>query len=87
MPTDQKHDGLPVAGYAPQSSRNVGLVNDNKVLEEQVLRQLDHLFSVEGLDKRWLSVARTHVEEGFMAMNRAVFQPKRIALPGDEAHQ
>lgn len=86
MTTDQKHEGLPVAGYVPQSARNVDLVNTNKTLEEGVLRQVDHLFAVEGLDKRWLSIARTHIEEGFMAMNRAVFQPKRIALPGDEAH-
>lgn len=35
-------------------------------------------------DKRWLAVARTHFQEGFMALNRAVFQPQRIKLPEDE---
>lgn len=34
-------------------------------------------------DQRWLAVARTHFQEGFMALNRAVFQPQRIKLPED----
>jgi len=36
-------------------------------------------------DKRWVAVARTHFQEGFMALNRAVFQPQRIKLPEDDA--
>lgn len=35
-------------------------------------------------DPRWLAIARTHVQEAFMALNRAVFQPQRIKLPEDE---
>lgn len=35
-------------------------------------------------DARWIAVARTHFQEGFMALNRAVFQPQRIKLPEDE---
>ncbi len=35
-------------------------------------------------DKRWLAIARTHIQEGFMALNRAVFQPQRVKLPEDE---
>lgn len=34
-------------------------------------------------DPRWLSIARPHFQEGFMALNRAVFQPGRIKLPED----
>ena len=35
-------------------------------------------------DPRWLAVAKTHLQEGFMALNRAVFQPGRVALPEDD---
>ena len=35
-------------------------------------------------DQRWIAIARTHFNEGFMALNRAVFQPQRIKLPEDE---
>lgn len=36
-------------------------------------------------DPRWLAVAQTHFQEGFMALNRAVFQPQRVQLPEDNA--
>lgn len=34
-------------------------------------------------DSRWIAIARGHFQEGFMALNRAVFQPQRIRLPED----
>ena len=84
------HVGLPVAGYQPQSSGKVRLVNENKELEEMVLRRLDSLkvtTAVDGqdvaIDQRWLAIGRTHIEEAFMAINRAIFRPSRVKLPGD----
>ena len=35
-------------------------------------------------DRRWLAIARTHFQEGYSALNRAVFRPTRIKLPEDE---
>lgn len=69
---------LPVAGYTTQSPQKVALVNQNNRLEEQLLRQLDLMAADLELDARWLSIARTHLEQGFMALNRAVFKPTRI---------
>lgn len=73
--------GLPVAGYSPQSETNVERVNLNKRLEEQVLRALDVLAEQPDIDKRWLAIGRTSIEQGFMAVNRAVFKPGRVELP------
>jgi hypothetical protein len=78
-----QHQGLPVAGDKPQSERAVQLVNANKQIEERVLRNMDHLVGSDVVDQRWLSVARTQIELGFMALNRAIFRPGRIALPED----
>lgn len=39
--------------------------------------------SASRYDQRWIAIARTHFQEGFMALNRAVFQPQRIELPED----
>lgn len=79
------HPGLPVAGYKPQSPEAVALVNHNKHREESLLRLLDGLFNEQdpngesiSVDKRWLSIAKTHFEEGFMALNRSIFQPQRV---------
>lgn len=78
--TEPKHDGLPVAGYKPQNEEAVKLVNENKYAEEAVLQILDELAARDDVDKRWLAVGRTQIEQGFMAVNRAVFQPERAKL-------
>ena len=78
------HTGLPVGGYRPQSDEAVSLVNVNKEIEERVLRILDELRDYPGIDGRWLSIGRTQIEQGFMAVNRAVFQPARLRLPEDD---
>lgn len=94
-----EHIPLPVAGYTSQNEHRVAIVNGNKELEERVLRRIDELFAAQTpcwtgsnedpptwgptYDPRWLALARTHIEQGFMAMNRAVFRPTRIPLPED----
>ncbi|MDI1263875.1 MAG: hypothetical protein PS018_11520 [bacterium] len=87
--------GLPVPGYRPQSDATVDLVSQNKRLEENTLRVLDDLATMKGpaasndkpsviaVDQRWLAIGRTAIEQGFMAVNRAVFKPGRVTLPGD----
>lgn len=80
-----KHTGLPVAGYQKQSETAVALVNQNKHKEEKILRVIDALAngqtpdgeSIE-VDQRWLSIAQTDLEKGFMALNRAIFRPARV---------
>lgn len=90
--TDLKHaferggelrQGLPVSGYRPQKEAAVALVNLNKDAEERVLRILDSLAARDDVDKRWLAIGRTAIENGFMAVNRAIFQPERVALSHD----
>lgn len=73
------HEGLPVAGYRPQTNGAIDLVNQNKRMEEQLLRRLDYLTETfTDIDKRWLAIGRTHIEEAFMAINRAIFKPARL---------
>lgn len=73
-----EHQGLPVAGYKPQNDANVDLVNRNKYLEELILRVIDELGVDPNVDKRWLAIGKTNIEQGFMAINRSIFNPKRI---------
>jgi hypothetical protein len=78
--------GLPVAGYRKtQPQWALDLVNENKVLEEKVLRQIDKhtkdpkaVTVADELDQRCVAVARTKIQEAFMWLNRGVFQPKRL---------
>lgn len=86
MSNETKHAGLPVSGYREQFQTSVQLVNSHKDQEERLLRHLDALANHPQLeiDPRWLAIARTHLEQGFMALNRAVFRPDRIYLPEDK---
>lgn len=91
-----EHTGLPVKGYQPQTDAKVALVNSNKEMEERLLRLIEKLqnnlpistasgsVNYATADGRWLSIARTHFEIAFMALNRAIFQPGRIKLPEDD---
>lgn len=76
----EDHKPLPVKGYTNQPPETIAQVNINKHLEETVLRQLDDLAKHESIDKRWLAVGRTHLEQAFMAINRSIFKPTRIEL-------
>lgn len=78
-----EHRELPVSGYRPQTEHNVKIVNNNKELEEIILRVFDTMKNDPAIDQRWLAVGRTHIEEGFMAVNRAVFKPERVKITSD----
>jgi hypothetical protein len=79
-----EHTGLPVHGYKPQTDAKVAMVNANKELEERVLRQIEEVaMDFPDADLRWTAIAKTNIELGFMALNRAVFKPGRVKLPGD----
>lgn len=41
-----------------------------------------HISGIDA-DPRWLAIAKTHFEQGFMALERAVLQPQRIPFPED----
>jgi hypothetical protein len=81
--SDPKQSGLPVHGYQPQDPLRIALVNQNKETEERLLRQMEAISGNPDFDQRWLSIARTELEMGFMALNRAIFRPGRVKLPED----
>lgn len=86
------HKGLPIPGYVAQSQARLDFVTENKHIEERLLRRIDAMQQAvreHGMDYdlRWVAIAKTHFEQGFMAMNRAVFQPKRVELPEDKPEQ
>lgn len=88
-----EHSSLPVPGYTTQSSDRVAIVTQNKQLEERVLRQIDRIagrkatgpLDMSEFDPRWVAIARTQIEQGFMALNRAIFQPQRAPLSEEPA--
>lgn len=77
------YKGLPIPGYKDQTATNVALVSHFKRQEERLLREMDEMKDMADIDKRWLAIARTQIEQGYMALNRSVFKPDRVELPED----
>jgi hypothetical protein len=75
------------SGYHKLSSELLDFINRLKADEERLLRKLDslesHGISGEFPDKRWLAIARTDLEKGFMVLVRAITKPSRVRLDLD----
>lgn len=71
----------PILGYVEPTETVLNLVNNNKIAEERLLRQIERLVAEGVANERWTAIARSHFEQGYMALNRAILQPDRIDLP------
>ena len=78
------HKAPPIAGYQDISADKLKAVNAIKEVEEAALRMIDALQASDETDKRWVAIARTQIQQGYMAAVRSVMQPGRIKLPGDD---
>lgn len=65
-----------IKGYRDLSQDEVDMMNGVKALERQFADLWKYLGDQEGVDRRWLAVARTHIEEGCSAAVRAVARPE-----------
>ena len=78
VPQGEYH-GLPVDGYKPtQSDEKINAVNALKHAERQYAEVWKIVNRIEGVDKRWMAVAKTHIQEGTTAACKAVFQPADV---------
>lgn len=63
-----------IKGYRDLSQEGIDLMNEIKEKAEEVgalIRRLEGLC----VDGRWLSIARTDLQKGFMALTRSVAKP------------
>lgn len=55
------------------------VLDELKIMEQEFLTYLKGIWhSTLNADKRWLSIARTHIEEASMAARKAVSRPDTI---------
>lgn len=64
-----------IKGYRDLSQAEINLMNEGKELAEKVGNFIDKLQQTEGLDQRWVSIAKTDLQKGFMGAIRSVAQP------------
>lgn len=65
-----------IKGYRELDSVEVNKINGIKELEKDVLEIVAQVYDWDSTDKRWANIAKTHVEEGFMALVRSIAKPE-----------
>lgn len=71
---DNQHQKI--SGYRDLTQSEVDDINSIKNAEEVVGMLWKVVMGSHDVDKRWMSIARTHFEEGFSAFVRAVAKPE-----------
>lgn len=64
-----------ITGYRVLSDAEVSHINRLKALAEDVGSALQEVSSLPDSDQRWLSIGRTDLQKGFMAVIRAIAKP------------
>jgi len=65
-----------IKGYRDLSQSEVDAMNAIKQKAEEVGILIEEMFANPELDKRWVSIAQTDLQKGFMAAVRAVAKPE-----------
>ena len=61
--------------YKDLSQEEINLMNKTKELAEQVGELCEELARNRYTDKRWVAIAKTDLQKGFMALTRTITQP------------
>ena len=64
-----------IKGYRDLTQQEIDDMNESKELAAQVGILIDKLYTIESIDKRWLSIAKTDLQKGFMSMVRSIAKP------------
>jgi len=70
---DNQHQHI--KGYRDLTPAEIDAMNKVKVKAEEVGQLIEDLQNIPGVDLRWVSIAKTNLQQGFMAAVRAVAKP------------
>lgn len=64
-----------ISGYRDLSEDEIMIINRIKESSEIIGIQVQSLREDPRFDQRWINIGATHLQEGFMALVRAIAQP------------
>ena len=70
---DNQHQKI--TGYRDLSQAEIDLMNKIKSLGQDIGQVIDELMMLQETDKRWVSIGRTDLQTGLMALTRSVAKP------------
>lgn len=66
---------LRITGYRDLAQDEIDLMNETKAAAVAVGALCEKLSDTAGVDRRWVSIAKTDLQKGFMALTRSIAQP------------
>ncbi|SOK58725.1 Phage protein [Yersinia phage fHe-Yen9-04] len=64
-----------IKGYRDLSQKEIDAMNEIKQLAATVEELIEKLEGTDSIDKRWLAIAKTDLQKGFMSAVRSVAKP------------
>ena len=64
-----------ITGYRDLTQEEIDLMNEIKAIGPQ-LNDLINRLEANTADRRWLAIGETHLQQGLMALTRAVAKPQ-----------
>lgn len=71
MDNQHKH----IKGYRDLTEHDIARMNEAKAIAETVGQLINKLGEIQEVDARWLAIAKTDLQKGFMSLVRAIAQP------------
>lgn len=65
-----------IKGYRDLTEDEIAAMNQCKEVAVQVGLLCEHVGMIAGVDKRWLAIAQTDLQKGFMALIRSIAKPE-----------
>lgn len=65
-----------IKGYRDLSQTEIDLMNEVKEKGAELGELVEKLMATDGLDKRWISIGKTDLQTGLMALVRGIAQPE-----------
>ena len=65
----------PISGYRQLTEAEIDMINAVKAHAEEIGKVIEILQATENVDQRWISIGKTHLQQGFMAVTRGIAQP------------
>ena len=65
-----------IKGYRELTQAEIDLMNEVKAKGVELGELVDKLMNTDGLDKRWIAIGKTHLQQGCMALVRGIAQPE-----------
>ncbi len=65
-----------IKGYRDLTAGEIATMNECKTIAISVGHLCDRVAEMSGVDQRWVAIAKTDLQKGFMALIRAVAHPE-----------